>query len=127
MAGRTEGVRIDRWLWAVRAVKTRAAGNQACTSGRVRVNGQVCKPATRVRIGDRVEARFRHRIVVYEVVELLEKRVGAVAAASAYVDHSPAIPEPVSDPVVTAAVQRDRGAGRPTKRERRQLDRFRGR
>lgn len=126
MTGPGDPVRIDRWLWAVRAVKTRAAAHQACTAGRVRVNGEIAKPATRLRIGDRVEARLRHRTVDYEVVQTIGKRVGAPAAARAFVDHTPAQPEPVPDAVVATA-QRDRGTGRPTKRDRRQLDRFRGR
>ncbi len=126
MSGDPDRVRVDRWLWAVRVYKTRAASNDACSKGRVLVNGEPCKPATRVRSGDRVEARRRDRTVVYEVREPLDKRVAAARAAEALIDHSPPAPERALDPHAVQA-GRERGAGRPTKRERRQLDRFRGR
>jgi ribosome-associated heat shock protein Hsp15 len=119
-----ERVRVDRWLWAVRAYKTRAQANDACSKGRVRVNGEVCKPATRVGPGDRVEARRKDRTLLYELVQPLEKRVGAARAADAMIDHSP----PVEPPIPVASTgQRDRGAGRPTKRERRRIQELRGR
>ncbi len=124
-------VRVDKWLWCVRGYKTRAQSNDACASGRVRVNGEIAKPATKVKVGDRVEARRRDRTIDYEVVQLLEKRVGAALAAEAVVDHSPPAPERPrgNEPGAMAVVQaqRDRGAGRPTKRERRTIDKFRGR
>jgi ribosome-associated heat shock protein Hsp15 len=119
-------VRVDRWLWAVRVFKTRAQANDACGSGRVRVNGEVCKPATKVRLGDRVEARRKDRVVVYEVVKLVEKRVGAALASEAVVDHSPPVVTS-RDPLEAVAPTRERGAGRPTKRDRRRLQDFRGR
>ncbi len=124
--GSVDRVRVDRWLWAVRAYKTRAQANDACAKGRVKVNGEVCKPATRIGPGDRVEARRNDRTVVYEVVQPLEKRVSAALAAEAVVDHSPPVEPPTSGPVA-ASGQRDRGAGRPTKRERRKIQALRGR
>ena len=118
-------VRLDKWLWAVRAYKTRSAANDACRGGRVTINGDIAKPASKIAPGDRVVARRRDRTIDVEVVELLEKRVGAARAAEAVVDHSPP-PEPRRSQSGGAAFgQRDRGSGRPTKRERRQLDRFR--
>lgn len=124
-------VRVDKWLWSVRAYKTRSQANDACASGRVRVNGDIAKPATKLVVGDRVEAKTRERALVYEVVQLLEKRVSAVKAAEAIIDHSPPPAERSSAPVDDAtigyvAAKRDRGAGRPTKRERREIERFRG-
>lgn len=126
MSAEPDRVRVDRWLWAVRVYKTRAAANDACSRGRVLVNGEPCKPATRVGAGDRVEARRRDRTIVYEVRTPLDKRVAAARAAEAVIDHSPPVPERPREPHAVPA-RRDRGAGRPTKRERRQLDRFRGR
>jgi ribosome-associated heat shock protein Hsp15 len=115
--------RVDRWLWAVRLCKTRSDASQACKAGHVRVNGRPAKPATSVRVGDRVEAHLHRRDRVAEVVRVIDKRVGAPIAAECYVDHSP--PPPPREDFGFAV--RDRGAGRPTKRERRQLDRLRGR
>ncbi len=121
-------MRVDRWLWSVRAFKTRAQANEACSKGRVRVNGEICKPATKLKVGDRVDARRKDRTLAYEVVELLEKRVGAAIAVTAYVDHSPPVPTPTpDDPILAVAPTRERGMGRPTKRDRRQMENFKRR
>jgi ribosome-associated heat shock protein Hsp15 len=112
--------RIDRWLCAVRLVKTRPLATRLCEGGHVFVNGSPAKPSTRVRAGDRVEARIADRGRVVEVVRPIESRVGAPAAATCYVDHSP--------PVVAEAepgMMRIRGEGRPGKRLRRELERLR--
>jgi ribosome-associated heat shock protein Hsp15 len=116
--------RVDRWLWAVRLYKTRSAATDAVKGGHVSVNGTGAKPATPVKVGDRVEAYAGGRERVLEVARVIEKRVGAPLAAECVVDHSPPPPERSE---VDAVFHRDRGAGRPTKRERRQLDRFRSR
>jgi len=120
-----EVTRVDRWVWAVRLYKTRAAATTACRGGHVRVNGAAAKPATSVRVGDRVEAVVHARLRVLEVVRVIDKRVSAPLAAECVVDHSP--PPPPRDEQVPPALARDPGAGRPTKRDRRQLDRFRSR
>jgi ribosome-associated heat shock protein Hsp15 len=122
-----DSVRADRWLWSVRAFKTRAQANDACTKGRVRVNGDVCKPATRLKLGDRVEAKRKDRVLIYEVAQLLDKRVGTALASEAIIDHSPPVETVNRDPLEAVAPTRDRGAGRPTKRERRRMQSFRGR
>ena len=90
----------------------------------MKVNGKPAKPATPVKVGDRVEAYLHDRQRMLEVSRLIVKRVGAAVAAECFVDHSPPIPEREVDVPV---FQRDRGAGRPTKRDRRELDRLRGR
>ncbi len=118
-----ESCRIDRWLWAVRLCKTRSAATAACRGGHVEINGVNAKAATGVRVGDRVEARIVGRTRRVVVTRLIDKRVGAAVAASCYVDHSPPPPERDRTPVFA----RERGAGRPTKRDRRRLDRLRGR
>ena len=117
-----EGVRVDRWLWAIRLFKTRAESTNACRAGHVRVNGHTAKPASPVAVGDRIEARIHDRDRVIEVTRTINNRVGAPLAVECYIDHSP--PPPPRDPLAPAG--RERGAGRPTKRERRQLDRWRG-
>jgi ribosome-associated heat shock protein Hsp15 len=116
-------VRVDKWLWSVRLYKTRTIATEACRAGHIKVNGTAAKPATVVRVGDRVEAHAHGRQRIFEVVELIEKRVGPAVAAACLVDHSPPPPPKDED----ALFARDRAAGRPTKRERRQLDRFRTR
>lgn len=116
--------RIDRWLWSVRLYKTRSEATAACRGSHVRLNGSPVKPATPVRVGDRIEARVHDSRRVLEIVHLLDTRVGATLAAESVIDHSP--PPPPRDPVAPAFA-RDPAAGRPTKRDRRQLDRFRSR
>ena len=89
------------------------------------VNGKSAKPATATQPGDRIEAYLNGRERVVEVVRVLSKRVGAAIAVECYVDHSP--PPPERDHVEPLFAVRERGAGRPTKRDRRQIDRLRGR
>ncbi|MFC7221338.1 RNA-binding S4 domain-containing protein [Streptomyces polyrhachis] len=115
--------RVDAWVWAVRLVKTRAVAAAACRAGHVKVNGERVKPAQAVRAGDEIRLFHagRERIVV--ISRIIRKRVGAPAAAECYVDNSPPPPPREETPVVAV---RDRGAGRPTKRERRDLTRLRG-
>ena len=120
-------VRVDKWLWAVRVHKTRTAATTACASGRVRVNDEVAKPATRITVGDVVESRRSDRTIVYRVTELIEKRVGAQRAMECYQDQSPPLPARGEIPPPPPGGARERGAGRPTKRERRQIDRLRRR
>ena len=115
--------RVDSWIWAVRLVKTRSLAATACRGGHVRVNGEKVKPAQAVRPGDEVRTRIGdvERIVV--VARLVTKRVSAPVAAECYVDNTPLPPR--RDEIVVVA-ERDRGAGRPTKRDRRDIDRLLG-
>ena len=120
----TDRVRVDAWVWGVRLFKTRSAAGAACRAGHVKVNGERAKPATPVGPGDEVVVRLPERDRVLEVVRLITKRGSAAVAAECYVDRSP--PPPPKELSVPVA-RRDRGAGRPTKRERREIDRLRGR
>ncbi len=127
-AGRAQpSVRVDKWLWAVRVFKTRTAATSACTSGRVRVNDDPAKPATKLVVGDLVEARRGERTIVYRVVGLIEKRVGAALVPELVEDLSPEVPRRLDASEVPPGGARSRGDGRPTKKERRQIDRLRGR
>lgn len=126
----TDKVRVDKWLWAVRVFKTRTAANDACASGKVRVNGDPAKAATKVAVGDRVRARVHGDTRDLEVTALREKRVGAPIAAESYIDHTPKQPvtprEEAAFPTTPPDTgRRDRGTGRPTKRDRRDIDRLR--
>ncbi|ABS01633.1 ribosome-associated heat shock protein Hsp15 [Kineococcus radiotolerans] len=115
--------RVDQWTWAVRLYKSRSLATAAVKAGHVRVNDERAKPSTSVHVGDEVRVRAEGYEKVFEVVQLLEKRVGAPIAQAAYVDHSP--PPPPRDEFFGAFGTRERGAGRPTKRDRRELDRLR--
>ena len=117
-----EATRVDSWLWAVRLYKSRSMATDACKGGHVKVNGHPVKAASPVKVGDRVEARSGGRQRIVEVVRLIDKRVGAPIAAECLVDHSP--PPPPRE-MVDPFFVRDAGAGRPTKRDRRQIDRMR--
>ena len=114
-------VRVDAWVGAVRLTKTRAQAAEACRAGHVKINGESVKPAQPVAVGDQVRVWVNHRERIVEVVELLKKRVGAPIAQKAYIDHSP--PPPPKE-IIASMPRRDPGAGRPTKKERRQLDKF---
>jgi ribosome-associated heat shock protein Hsp15 len=114
---------VDRWLWAVRLSKTRSEATDAARGGHVRVDGRPAKAATTVAVGSRVELRLHGRDRVVEVTRVIEKRVGAAIAAECFEDHSP---PPPPRPLVGPAGVRDRGAGRPTKRDRRRLEQLRG-
>jgi len=119
-----EATRVDRWLWAVRLYKTRSMATDACRGGHVEVNGAPAKPATTVRVGDRVTAKVDGWERVLDVARVIDKRVGAPLAAECIVDQSAPRPKPE---FVAPLFLRDRATGRPTKRDRRQLDRFRER
>ncbi|MBF4575980.1 RNA-binding S4 domain-containing protein [Frondihabitans sp. VKM Ac-2883] len=114
--------RVDVWLWAVRVFKTRSAATAACRAGHVRVNGERVKAAQAIRPGDEIRTRIEgfDRIVV--VRTLLLKRVGAPVAATALTDLTP--PPPPREERAFVPI-RDPGAGRPTKRDRRDIDRLR--
>lgn len=116
-----ETTRVDRWVWAIRLYKTRSDATDACRGGHVQVNGSSAKPATPVRPGDRIEARVHDTNRIVEVTQVIDKRVGAAVAAGCYVDHTPPVPEADR----TRVAERERGTGRPTKRDRRRIDQWR--
>jgi ribosome-associated heat shock protein Hsp15 len=116
--------RVDSWIWAVRLIKTRSLATAAARAGHVRINGERVKAAQSVHVGDEIRLRESgfDKIVVVGVI--LTKRVSATVAAASYTDLTP--PPPPREEVALAPM-RDRGAGRPTKRERRDLEKLRGR
>ncbi len=121
------GQRLDRWLWFTRLVKTRTLAAKFVESGKVRVNSvRITKPARTVRAGDVITATLHRRLHVVKVLSVGERRGPASEARTLYEDLTP---EPTKDekptPHPTPAAVREPGAGRPTKRERRKLDRLR--
>jgi ribosome-associated heat shock protein Hsp15 len=117
-------VRVDSWLWAVRVYKTRSAATTACRAGHVRVNGDRAKAAQPVRVGDELRVRIAGFDRILIVRKLIVKRVGAALVAEAAEDKTPP-PPPITERALVP--MRDRGAGRPTKRERRDIEKLRGR
>ena len=115
--------RVDSWLWAVRVLKTRSAATAASKAGHVTVNDERAKPAQSVRVGDIVRVRQDGEERILQVARLISKRVGAPVAVECYIDLTPPKP-PKEERVLT--VVRDRGAGRPTKRDRRVIERLMG-
>lgn len=116
-------VRADVWLWSVRLYPSRSAATAACRGGHVRRDGEPLKASQRIEVGEELRVRSPGRERIVEVRVLLGKRVGAPIARLAYEDRTP----PPPPQLLAAPPRRDRGAGRPTKRERRALDRLRGR
>lgn len=115
-------VRVDVWLHAVRLFKTRSSANTAVKGGKIKVDGDTVKPSHKLRVGQTITFREPGRERIIEVTGLLDKRVGHPIAIKQYVDHSP---EPVPR-YLMAVPKRERGAGRPTKKQRRELDKLRG-
>lgn len=116
--------RVDTWIWSVRLAKSRSAASTACKGGHVRVNGVRVKPAHLVRPGDEVRVRQGDRDRIVVITKVIAKRVGAPVAVECYVDNSP--PPPGREMVAPVGI-RDRGTGRPTKRDRRSIDKLLGR
>ncbi|MCU1441938.1 MAG: RNA-binding protein [Cryobacterium sp.] len=115
--------RVDSWTWAVRLFKTRSLATAACRAGHVRVNGDRAKSAQPVKVGDEIRVRVAGFDRILVVSRVVAKRVGATVAAECYLDKTP--PPPPREEVALVPL-RDRGAGRPTKRERRDIEKLRG-
>ena len=113
--------RIDRWLWAARAFRSRSLAAQACDGGKVTVNGVGAKPHKLVRSGDLIEITTPAGKRRWRVLDLAERRGPATVARTLYDDLTPA---PTAEPFDPSMPRREHGSGRPTKRERRRMDRL---
>jgi ribosome-associated heat shock protein Hsp15 len=119
-----DSIRVDKWLWAARVFKTRSQASVACDGGKVDVNDEAAKPARRVRAGDLIAVSLpRGRRRVLKVAGLGERRASAEVARKLFEDLTP--PEPPRAREATPP-RRVPGSGRPTKRERRDIERLRG-
>ncbi len=116
-----ESVRMDKWLWAARCFKTRTLASKACEAGHCKLNGSSAKPSKQVKPGDRVDVLTPGGRRVLQVVALAERRGSASAAQTLFEDHTP------QEERAPDEGRRERGAGRPTGRDRRRMKRFRGR
>lgn len=116
-------VRIDKYLWAIRAFKTRTDAAEACKGGKVKVAGVNAKPSKEVKEGEIITVRKGVVTYTYQVVRPTETRVGAKLVPEFALDLTPdSEREKLKAPVETFFVTRDRGAGRPTKKERREIE-----
>ena len=122
-----DSVRVDKWLWSVRIFKSRSIASTACKANHVYRDGKALKPSAGVEVGDRVQVKKNGYNYDFEVVKLIEKRVGAPIAVECYKDHT-------SEEELNkfeswfvgkaSAERRERGTGRPTKKERREISDF---
>lgn len=115
--------RVDRWLWTIRACKTRALATAACRSGRVRVDDAVVKPARELHIGETVTLRIGPELKRWTVRDFPASRVGAKGVADFAEDHTPPPPPQSAAAMAPGGPRftRQPGSGRPTKRDRRKL------
>ena len=118
-------VRLDKFLWSVRIYKTRTIAVEECEKNRVLVNGTEVKPSRQVRVGDRLTVKKLPIVHTYEVIQLIDKRQSASLVKNYIVDTTPQDEiEKAEMARKHAFVQRDRGAGRPTKKERRNIEKM---
>ncbi|WDF68156.1 RNA-binding S4 domain-containing protein [Sphingobacterium oryzagri] len=123
MEAATGKLRIDKYLWAIRIFKTRSLATEACKAGRIKLNGQNLKPSAVVKLGDVYSIQKGPERKVIEVTGLLERRVDAKTAVQFYQDKTPVEDTRAFKSVFQAPIlTRDRGTGRPTKKDRREID-----
>lgn len=119
----SDKLRIDKYLWAIRIFKTRSLATEACKAGRVKLNGQNIKPSYVVKVGDTYQVQKGIERKVLKVTGLSERRTDAKTAVTFYEDLTPEEETQRFKSVFHAPVlKRDRGTGRPTKRDRREID-----
>ena len=118
----SESVRIDKWLWAVRLYKSRSLAAQACHAGHVKIGGNNVKPSRDVRAGEQITVFAGRVLRTVKVLALLDQRVGAKLVSQFLEDLTP--PEAYARAREKARVRFSTGIGRPTKKQRRQLERF---
>lgn len=118
-----DSVRIDKYLWSIRVFKTRTDATEACKGNRITVSGAAVKPSREVKVGNVITVRKGAVVYSYRVTALLEKRVGAKDVEKYAQDITPQSElDKLHAPVETFFIKRDRGTGRPTKKDRREMD-----
>lgn len=123
-----EKVRIDKWLWSIRVFKSRTLATDACKGGKVKIGGEAVKASYMMSVGETVTVKKDGFNFEYKAIQLIEKRVGAPIAVTCYEDVTSEEEKNkynawFNNSLKTTEV-RDRGLGRPTKKERREIDRF---
>jgi ribosome-associated heat shock protein Hsp15 len=125
--GYLEKVRVDKWLWSVRIFKSRTMAADACKTGKIKVNNKVVKPSATIERNDRLEVKKNGFNFQFKVIDLIQKRVGAPLAQACYEDLTPVEElNKYNDWYIGKGMteRRERGAGRPTKKERRNIEQF---
>jgi len=118
-------IRIDKYLWAIRMYKTRSIASEACRTGRVKMEGQAVKASREIKVGDIIELRTGQINKVIEIKEVIKNRVKGLMAMEKYIDKTPVEELERLEMIRQMKTEhRDRGTGRPTKKERRDLDRI---
>lgn len=121
----SEGIRIDKWLWAVRIFKTRSQATDACKSGKIKIDEITVKPSREVKLNEEIIVQIKHITKTLKVIGLLKNRVAAKLVANYMEDLTP--PEEYEKEKMKKEINyefRERGSGRPTKKERRFIDRL---
>lgn len=117
--------RVDKWLWSVRIFKTRTLATDVCNSGKIKINSKTIKPSQLIKVGDEIHIHQQGEKRVFKVLKIIEKRVGATIATSCYQDLSePSIRNPKNENFFYNFEWRDKGIGRPTKKNRRAIEQF---
>lgn len=120
-----QNIRIDKYLWAIRMYKTRSLASDACKSGKVKMDEQAVKASRDVKVGDIIEMRIGQMNKVIEIKEIIKNRVKGTLAIEKYTDLTPQEELERMEMIRQMKTEhRDRGAGRPTKKERRDLERI---
>ena len=123
----SDEARIDKWLWASRIFKTRTIAADACKNGRIMVNDVLVKPSRMVKVGDKISVRKPPVTYTFRILKTIEQRVGAKLLPEIYENiTTPDQYELLEMNRISGFVNRARGTGRPTKKERRALDEFVG-
>lgn len=125
-------IRLDKWLKIARIIKTRNQAAEACDQSRVKVNGQGAKPSKMVKIGDTVSVKFKWRTRTFDILDIVQKSIKAEEAKKLYREHELSPEEKEAEDIRSlfyqaAKTHRPKHKGRPTKKERRELEKFRGR
>lgn len=124
-------IRLDKWLKIARIIKTRNQAAEACDQGRVKVNDQVAKPAKIIKIGDTISIKLKWRARTFDILDIVQKSIKAEEAKLLYREHELTPEEKEEEDIRSlfyraARSQRPKYKGRPTKKERREMDKFRG-
>jgi ribosome-associated heat shock protein Hsp15 len=124
-------IRLDKWLKITRIIKTRNQAAEACEQRRVKVNGQAAKPAKMIKIGDTVSVKLKWRTRTFDILDIVQKSIKAEEAKLLYHEHELTPEEKEEEDIRSlfyqaAKSQRPKYKGRPTKKERREMDKFRG-
>lgn len=121
----SDEARIDKWLWSARIFKTRTIAADACKNGRVMVNDVQVKPSRMVKVGDKVSVRKSPVTYSFKILKTIEQRVGAKLLPEIYENVTPPDQYELLEMTrISGFVDRQRGTGRPTKKDRRQMDAF---